>query len=43
MEYFDDIGLANKTNNEINDLINRLEFVEQTLKKFFPNADEIVH
>lgn len=35
MEYFDDIGLANKTNNEINDLINRLRICGVDIKKVF--------
>lgn len=35
MEYFDDIGLANKTNNEINDLINRLRICGVDIKKIF--------
>lgn len=34
MEYFDDIGLANKTNNEINDLINRLRICGVDIKSF---------
>lgn len=34
-EYFDDIGLANKTNNEINDLINRLRICGVDIKKVF--------
>ena len=37
MEYFDDIGLANKTNNEINDLINRLRICGVDIKKVFSN------
>ena len=34
-EYFDDIGLANKTSNEINDLINRLRICGVDIKKVF--------
>ena len=29
MEYFDDIGLANKTNNEINDLLDGEDYIKE--------------
>ena len=40
MEYFDDIGLANKTNNEINDLINRLRICGVDIKKVFSECGQ---
>ena len=37
-EYFDDIGLANKTNNEINDL--EMKYSNQNKLEFLQNINE---
>ena len=41
MEYFDDIGLANKTNNEINDLKSELSYKDKIINKLRAERNKI--